>query len=287
MSKTTPPKASRGGTLRDFRESWHLLKSNYRAFLGTEFFAIGAFILVNLCLFAIELLVNPNFATNFSRDLIQSISYRIVIISVGYILLATFINCQTGLAFDVMSSGEMCTAFKSAFSYFRQYWWKYILISQFMGGTDLLINTGIQYFNLQHSSALFNNPIGFIMYVLGLGVGFLWYCLMIQSLASINAQGSFWRSIRESFRIFRANPKRILSTWGLYYLIFVCPTYVFESFIGFLAPPLEDLRFLVVISLMFFGILLIFIGFPMRALLVTGLYNNVEFERFPAKMKRS
>lgn len=275
------------GTRRDFQESWKLLKSNYRAFLGIEFFGIIAFILAVLVFFVIESLLDPNFALTFSRDLIQSMNYRVVILAIGNILLTTFINCQTGLAYDVMSSGEMFTEFKSAFSYFKQHWWKYILISFMMGGLGLSINLGGLPRVSGHpgGSNLFNNPIGFLFVIVGFGIGFLWYCLIVQSLASINAQGSFIRSIRESFRIFRANPKRILSTWGLYYLLFVCPIFVFELIIGIINPPLAELGFLVPIFLAIFANLMIFIGLPLRALLVTGLYNNVDFKRFPTKSR--
>lgn len=274
-------------TLRDFRESWKLLKSNYRAFLGTEFFGMGASLLTIIGLFSIQSLLDPNFAFNFSRELIRSINYRVGILAIGYIIFTTFINCQTGLAFDVMSSGEMFAEFKSAFSYFRQHWWKYILFSFLMGGFGLWINMGILPLipHLPGVLLLISNPFGFLVIFVTFGIGFLWYCLIVQSLASINAQGSFIRAIRESFRIFRANPKRILSTWGLYYLLFICPSFVFEIFIEILNPPLEDLGFLVIFFIVFFAILVIFIGSPLRALLVTGLYNNIEFKRFPAISK--
>lgn len=136
MPNNASPQAS-NSTLRDFRESWRLLKSNYRAFLGITFFGLGAFILIVIGLFSIFSLLDPNFAIIFSRDLIQSMNYRAVIFAIGYMILSAFINCQTGLAFDVMSSGEMFTEFKSAFGYFRKHWWKYILFSFLMGGLGL------------------------------------------------------------------------------------------------------------------------------------------------------
>ncbi len=282
MANTSSP-AVKNGTRRDFRESWKLLKSNYRAFLGIELFGIGAFILTVLVLFGIESLVDPNFAFNFSRDLIRSMSYRVVIIAIAFIILTTFINCQTGLAFDVMSSGEMFAEFRSAFGYFRQHWWKYILITFLMGGLGLSINAG----------SLFRQPgfpgsfpstdmgFGFVVILVAVAIGFLWHCLIVQSLASINSQGSFIRSIRESFRIFRANPKRVLSTWGLYYLLFIVPSFIFELFLGIFNPPLEELGFIMGNFFLIYALIVIFIGLPMRALLVTGLYNNIEFKRFP------
>ncbi len=284
MANISSP-AVKNGTRRDFRESWKLLKSNYRAFLGIELFAIGAFLLIVLGLFAIESLVDPNFAFNFSRDVIQSMSYRVVIIAIGFILLTTFINCQTGLAYDVMSSGEMFTEFRSAFSYFRQHWWKYILISFMMGGMGLSINAGglLRHPEFPGSWPPWDTTFGIFIMSVAFVISFLWQSLFVQSLASINAQGSLIRSIRESFRIFRANPKRVLSTWGLYYLIFIFPSFLFELILGILTPPLEESGFIVGIFFLIDALIVIFIGLPMHALLVTGLYNNIEFRRFPTK----
>ncbi len=275
------------GTRRDFRESWKLLKSNYRAFLGIELFAIGAFLLTILALFAIQFALDPNFVFTFSSGMIQSMHYRVVIIAIGFMLLTTFINCQTGLAYDVMSSGEMFTEFRSAFSYFRQHWWKYILITFLMGGLGLSINAGglprqpgfPDYFPSP------DTPLGIFIMLVAFVIGFLWHCLFVQSLASINAQGSFIRSIRESYRIFRANPKRVLSTWGLYYLIFFFPSFLFELILGILNPSLEESGFIMGIFFLIYALIVIFIGLPMHALLVTGLYNNIEFQRFPTKVE--
>ena len=226
MVNSASPSVS-NATLRDFRESWKLLKSNYRAFLGIEFFGMGVFLLIIIGVFSIQFLWDPNFATIFSRDLIQSINYRVAVLSIGFILLTIFINCQTGLAFDVMSSGEMFTEFGNAFSYFRQHWWKYILITFLMGGLGLSINVGALPLMLQHPGVLllFSNPFGFIIIFVALGISFLWDCLFVESLASINAQGSFIRSISRKFPYFSGKSKTSPIHMG-----FVLPTFRVSKF---------------------------------------------------------
>ena len=82
------------------------------------------------------------------------------------------------------------------------------------------------------------------------------------------------QSFIESFRIIKSNPKRLISTWGTYFLIFVVPLIV----LGILAE-VYGLIFLYVLFGIVFILVTIF-GFPMLSLIACGIYNNVEFERF-------
>ena len=266
------------GTKKDFQQSWRLLKENYRAFLGTELFAIACFLLIFFIYALVVFIANPDTQSQFSRRFVEETSFRWFTLSLGYIILIAFINCQTGLAHDIMSSGDMYADFKSSFSYFAQNWWKYVLLSIFTG----TISMGVFMDPRMQSHGSLNPPFfNFGMIVLIIGVlilAFLWHCMTIQSLASINAQPSFFKAITESFRVFKANPKRVLSTWGIYFLIFSAPSVVYEIIIAFTYSDIQK-PLLIVPFVILFNLFVIFIGLPLRALLATGLYNNINFKR--------
>jgi hypothetical protein len=276
-------------TRQDFKESWKLLKANYRAFLGTQLFAFLMTIITATVLILIMWIMNPNFYQDFSENPSNSRQFLWIIISVGYLIITTFTNCQTGLAYDIMSSGDMFAEFKSSFTYFRLNWWKYILISCLLGGMDVSISfrppqghpasslTGIFAFP----------PMSIILGVLILSVlciiGFIWFVLWVHSLASVNAQHPFFDSLKESFRIFKANKKRVLSTWGLYFLIFAIPGLFLQFIATIIIVEVQSFAVIMSIILVVWNLFVIFIGLPMRALLVTGLYNNTIFDRIPSR----
>jgi hypothetical protein len=178
-----------------------------------------------------------------------------------------------------MSSGDMYAEFKSSFSYFAQNWWKYILLSIITGTISMgaFIDPRMR---PDHAPDMSFLNTGIIILMIGfLILGFLWHSLTIQSLASINVQKSFIKALIESFRIFKANPKRVLSTWGIYFLLFTIPGIVYEIVITFRYPSIEQ-PLLIIPFVILFNLLVIFIGLPLRSLLTTGLYNNIEFDRF-------
>lgn len=289
--KKNPPKVNTFmGTRQDFRESWRLLQANFRAFNSTIIFALCASIFTIILLFLIIGWVTPSIFLNSNRFFFDS-DFRWISVIVGFLILTVFINCQTGLAHDIMSSGDMFAEFKSSFYYFRQHWWKYILLSFLMGGPtsgfpQSIISGSIKIIPTEHLSPFSNYILGALILVIFFGLSFLWNSIFSQSLASINAQGNLANSIIESIRIFKANPKRLLSTWGLYYLIFYSPIWIFEIIMRFV--QLSDISIIIVILsfMLIYGLVFLFIGLPMRALLITGLYNNIEFKRFSLKSEK-
>jgi hypothetical protein len=112
-----------------------------------------------------------------------------------------------------------------------------------------------------------------IVFVLWI-VFFFWFIIFISTLPSITFQGKFKHAFIESFRMVKSNFKRMIFTWGIFFLIFVFP--------GFLIMLVTSVYFSwVTISLNIFYILVIsFIGFPLMSLIATGLYKNVKIERF-------
>lgn len=264
------------GTKMDFRQSWKLLRENYRAFIGTELFGFFSFLFVIACLWIVYYFISDTSTSELSERFFYDSAYRWISVTIGYIILTAFMNCQTGLAYDIMSSGEMYAEFKSSFSYFKQHWWKYVILSFLTGGIGLTF--GITITPKDTPPDILPISLIIIIGLIAFAVGFFWYCLTIHSLASINAQGRFFTALRESFRIFRTDPKRIFLTWGLYHLIFNFPSFIFEIIIRMtdLTPMTAQLA--IILFLFFSNVLIFFIGLPLRALIITGLYNNIPFQ---------
>jgi hypothetical protein len=200
-----------------------------------------------------------------------------------YIILTAFLNSQTGLAYDIMSSGEMFAEFKGAFSYFKQHWWKYVLVSIISGSWNFLISFNPRIEPHIEGTESVLGIWGIVVIILMAFIAFIWNSIINEALASINAQGSFTKAIVESFRIFRANPKRLLSTWGLYSLIFVIPSLIFEIIIAIFHTEIIGVAIIIVVVVLIINIFNIFIGLPLKALIITGIYNNIEFNHFPTK----
>lgn len=287
--ESTRPLTAFEGTKKDFQESWKLLKANYRAFLGTFLFAIGAAIITIILILSLLRISQTELNMTFTEGWFFSTKHRWIAFSIGYIILVIFINCQTGLAHDIMSSGEMFAEFRSSFSYFKQHWWKYILFSIFLGGFQILITLRPPWSFITDPPSIpeeSGNPLDFlstnqiIIIIIGLVIffliNFLWVSIFNQTLASINAQGKFLKAIKESVIIFKTNPKRILSTWGLYFIFFLTPSLLIEAVMMFYSEYLQDWILMFTIILIIWYSIVIFIGLPLRALIITGLYNNIK-----------
>jgi len=270
-------------TKKDFKIAWQLFKSNYKAFIGTETFAVLAVILTLFALGSILMVfvaLIPSISVNDIFDRVSdnfgiSMAFRLlmglIVISIFY----AFLNSQHGLAYDIMSSGEMFAEFKNSFTYFKRFWWQYPLLS-----FALFLLNGISSvaFRMDGSGPPFHDiTIDFVQIVIIFGeliLFFIWFILFIHTFPSLTSQGNFKQSFIESFRIIKSNPKRIISTWGTYFLIFIVPLIV----LGILAE-LYGLIFLYILFGIVFILVTIF-GFPMLSLIACGIYNNVEFERF-------
>ena len=271
-------------TKKDFKIAWQLLKSNYKAFIGTETFAGLAFLLTLFVLGSILMVIVAiipsisvsDFFGQVSDNFGISMVFRMLMGFIAISIFYAFLNSQHGLAYDIMSSGEMFAEFKNSFTYFKRFWWQYPLLS-----FTLFILNGFfsVVFRMGDSGPpIFHNiTIGFTQIVLIIGeviLFFIWFLFVFQSFPSLTSQGSFKRSFTESFRIIKSDPKRLIFTWGMYFLIFVVPLII----LGILAE-VYGLIFLYVLFGIVFILVTIF-GFPMLSLIACGIYNNVEFERF-------
>ncbi|MCE7743343.1 MAG: hypothetical protein GOP50_12905 [Candidatus Heimdallarchaeota archaeon] len=287
MNEVKSPKASE--TRTDFRVSWQLFKSNYKAFIATEIFAILAFIIINAIIIGIIVLVfylSPNLSIadlhpKTASD--ESITFRVYgfIAVLAYLTMTGFLYCQYGLAYDILSSGDMFTEFKKVFSYFKNHWWKYML---------LIIVTGFGYFlpvgrigedppRPLSDQAEIVSIILMVARVIGL---FVLLVLFSSTLPSVTSQGNLKNSFIESIRIVKKDSKRLVKTWGLYFLIFTLPIFALSFTLVLIMPLIKGsiwvIIIMVIIAILYF--INLFIGFPMMSLIATRIYNTVDFERF-------
>ncbi len=272
----------------DLKISWKMLKANYRAFLMTELFVFISFIIAFLLaggIFAIIITSIPSLT--FSEVLAdikskENIRYSIigsVFMGISHTLVVSFLNCQYGLAYDIMSSGDMFSEFKRAFKYFRRFWWQYMLFSLISVGS-IFIPRRRGYFRSEEITSSIYFDIGII--VVQLMIYFIFTVISSGTLPSVTAQGSFKNSFVETIRILRKHPERILKTWGTYFFIFIFPV-VAISFVRmelhyFLGTNKWFLIFDIIVLLLY--LVYLFVGYPLKTLISTRIYNSIDFERF-------
>ena len=262
-------------TKRDFRNAWILLKDNYRAFLSTEIFAGIAFLITT---FLTSLLVGTiaslltstplrEVLTNFSSDFVLSHIVRIGIMLICMWIFFGFLNCQFGLAHEIMSSGEMYAEFKSSFGYYKKFWWQYPLLTFVIMAATMLMPLKFR-FNI-----LVNMNDEFFAFLVAI-IFFFWFIIFISTLPSVTFQGNFKHAFIESFRMVRSDFRRLICTWSIFFLIFLAPGFLIIIF-----SIITSSWIFYIISFVY-TLVLAFVGFPFMSLLATGLYKNVEIKRF-------
>ncbi|MHA1346874.1 MAG: hypothetical protein ACTSVO_04305 [Candidatus Heimdallarchaeaceae archaeon] len=276
-------------TKTDFKLSWQFLKANYKSFLATELFAILAFIVVISIMMGIIVLIfvlSPDLALSdlsFDRVEDRDITYRVWLILpiLAYLTMVGFLYCQFGLAYDIFTSGDMFTEFKKAFSYFKEHWWKYIVLT-FVTGFSFFIPDDITHMRAETSHWATSNAIIITFDVIRFLLFFVILVVFSNTLPSVTAQGNLKNSFKESFRILKKEWKRLVKTWVIYFLIFVAPSFILSMVLQLTYPLLVGTSWFTVIRIVAFILQFykLFIGFPMLALIATRIYNSVEFERF-------
>jgi len=273
-------------TRNDFKVSWQMFKTNYKAFIATEIFAILAFLVINGIILGIVVLI---FVLSPNLDLVDlfpgqtgptNLSFRIwgIFSILSYLTMSGFLFCQFGLAYDIFSSGDMFTEFKKSFTYFKENWWKYILLT-FVTGFGFFIPDR----RMSHIEPGENYEIFSIIFII-LRFMLLFFILVVfnSTLPSVTAQRKLKNSFIESFRIVKGNFRRLFKTWGLYFLIFSIPVFVINITMALLLPSIRGTIVFPILMVLLLIIYLywLFIGFPMMALISTRIYNTADFERF-------
>ncbi len=269
----------------DLRISWQMYKSNYKAFIATELFAIFAFFLINATLMIILVVIyafSPNLeVSNIFVDLTNKFGtshiLRAVTASISFLVMVGFLNCQYGLSYDIFSSGDMFAEFKSSFTYFKRHWWQYIILI-FVTGLGMFVPNR----NVENDPPRFLENVNiFALQIARFIVLLVFLILFSSTLPSVTAQGSLIKSFTESLRIVRKNTKRLVKTWSIYFLIFFAPLMVFSITLTAVFPYIEGTFWIPLFYSIILAIYLVifFVGFPMMSLISTRIYNDVDFKR--------
>ena len=293
----TDPKLNKSfsASKEDFMVSWQIFKKNWKPFIKNELFIVLLILILGVGIM-IFFFINPNYMMQaftgqipFSYfDIAFLITISIIALIVFFFAFA-FLTCQFGLAYDIMSSGDMFTEFESSFSYYRRHWWQYSILGMFTPSAGIFAplaesiqGQGVAQASVEDlSSNLFG---GFILLLLYL----LWFIIFISTLPSITAIGqkndgkSKWQKFKQSFSeswcIFKNNKKRLYTTWFLYFLIFNIPSIVLSiiwSVFTMLSFPQE---MLMLVNLLWFlsAAIIVMISYPMQAIIATRIYNLIK-----------
>lgn len=282
-------------TKADFRNSWQMLRENYKAFIFTEIFAICAFLLsllfLSFLLYIIVLII-PDYSMEDFVSLLRnqytiSILFRVGFTLLTSILLLGFMNCQFGLANDIMNSGEMFAEFKGSFAYFKKNWGQFFVLTIIMSGFFFIM-----------SGPLSGNPTGHPysqdfsvgqmgIFILRTTLYFFWFLLFIHAYPSVVLKNNLWLAIKESVHIFVTDFRRIFRTWSIFFISFWLPPMILGIFgviffSGSTIVPKFPIFAIIII------LIIILIAFPLSTLLATGIYNNSSiFAKSPNLKEKS
>ncbi|MCK5601870.1 hypothetical protein KAR91_08380, partial [Candidatus Pacearchaeota archaeon] len=200
-------------TRQDFKNSWKMLKENYKAFIFTEIFAFFAFLMFIFATFLIVLLIItllPNVTLDELGVLISekyqiSMSFRLYFVLAFITIFMGFINSQFGLANDIMNSGEMFAEFKGSFLYFKKNWWQYFILTIVVYGFAGFLHGPIPFSPHRDvlPSKLFdlNGFLFILLQILRILLYFGWFVLTIHAFASVTSQNKLKLSLKETFFI--------------------------------------------------------------------------------------
>lgn len=257
----------------DITFSWKLFIENYKAFLSTELFAIGATIIgvfvIIVCMISIG---------NNSIWLTDILFWFIPII---FITFQIFMTSQYGFAFDILSSGDMYAVFIGAFKYFKRHWWQYfliILISSIMNMGTHHVSLFIYTSNQDWNFTIIDINQWFLLTV---AVRYIWKLLFIAAFPSVTATNSIKTALHENYRILRNNIKRYILTFSYFFAIFRLPFLLFWEVLVYLySLHILDPQTLAILFLVSAGIgtIMKLIELPLLALIVTRIYNTTNEE---------
>jgi hypothetical protein len=188
--------------------------------------------------------------------------------------IGVFLSTSNGLACEIIDSGDEFTEFRNAFLYFAKYWWQYTLIAILVFGFPNLIQGLLNFPQIR--GAIRDQPweIILIYETVGILLSYLFYSLFMLMFPSITSQGKMKHAFIENFKILKSDAKRVFGTWAIFFLVFHVPTYIFAT----LSLIFQILPF--GIFWIIFMLINLFIGIPLQYLMASGMYFNINFERF-------
>ena len=220
---------------QDFSLSWKLFKENWKPFIATNLFTlilILVLILSSLWLLTLAGVLDFNYLNfqvsssqpfvniRIGRENVAGISQPIQLFYVGlviFIYIIVFIISTSlegtlfGLGYEILSSGNEFAEFRSAFKYFKKYWYKFVLLSLIfvlvVGLTIAAIFSIIVNINPEaiinqgpnQDSSDYNILFSFFINIIFMFI----YPALIET-------GSVWKSIKKNFRFLKQASIRVL-----------------------------------------------------------------------------
>ena len=252
-------------SLEDFSISFAVFKDNLRAYLFVVLFVIiSAFgiALVGIGSFGLLFMLNE-LGISLSRDVRIFLVFILLVLTFIMLLItlafSAFNATLYGLSYDIMSSGDLHTEFRKAFSYFKRNWFSYLIISIPLLVTSLIYQVIEKDQLLEYVIVIVIDYIS-IMYISGL-------------LTSVTAKEKLLLSFKESFLVIKKDFKRVAITIGIYFIIFRTP-YIISIYISKLGLTID---FFILAMLIINFVLMLFaslIGNPILSILATRIYNT-------------
>jgi hypothetical protein len=304
--------------ISEIKISLILLKSNWKAFFWTNLFAVFALTII-MFIFSFTYFFTYEFGIG-DWDVKRQNYYiffttNTIIWSILLIIFYTFLTCQFGLAYDIITSGDEFTEFKSSFSYFKKHWIGYLGLSILIHWIQLLFDNRYLEKNLtefllplvfgkldlqrfEESFRLINFLLKFNQLPFKFsGVDEIFYSLILILLMYIHLGSIFFfvliipgitrgkslkTAFNDNFKILVYNKQSVIKVWLVYYFIFYLPSSNLINFIALFflrnygeTRIMEFYYFYSIISL-FFYLYTTFLAPPMMAIIATRMYNSAK-----------
>ncbi len=265
-----------------FKNSWLMLKENYRAFIFTELFAIFAFITtmvisVGTLLFIVRVFpphITPfEFMTQMSNQYELSIIFRISVSFITGIVFIGFMNSQFGLANDIINSGDMFAQFKGSFTYFKKNWWQFYILTLLLFVFAWIIPGSFGYSRDNPPLPINLSPGEILLFWVNIILFFFWFIVVIHAFPSLVYKNNLLLAVKESFLIFKKDFRSITKTWSIFFIFFTVPPILAVIF-GIIVHPPSVIGHVMPVFALIFALVMLFLGFPFTTLLATGIYNN-------------
>lgn len=266
----------------DIKVSLTLLKENWQAFVKTEMFALVAFatfiLLATLLFLLTGFFLHPEFSRPRPfRPFAGRLPFYIVIGSV--LVFYAFISSTYGLSHDIIMSGDQFTEFEKAFTYFKRHFFSYILLSVLILWIPIAFELDFHFHNFfEVVPNLQQNELELLLDAFSIYLfQYLLFILLNLTLPIITDEGNLSKAFKENFSILFKNPKRIIASWGIFFVIFSLPSFIFLVIATMLLRFfLQTLFFIMGLILFILVLSSVILGYPIMSLIATRIYATTK-----------
>jgi hypothetical protein len=256
-------------SVEDIKIGLRVFRDNISAYFAVMAFIVGSlFIITTVGLgFTVLATLIRFFGISLPDDARVLLLIVIALLTFFFLIVAIFFSAFNGtlygLSYDIISSGDLHTEFRHAFTYFRKFWFRYLLISLL----TLSVTASYYLILLPGDQTL--------LFILIIVVDYFSILYITGLYTSVTANGSLIRALKESGSLLKKDFKRIASTLGIYFIIFRVPYILFFLILKWGLATNSILVILLggVIVMMFLS-LASFIGTPVLTIFATRIYNT-------------